>query len=378
MKRLTGVPSTGERAPVVLADALSGGGNALNALRLTFALLVIVTHSWLLALGREGPSYAGLGLGSWGVVGFFVISGYLIPRARMRTDLVTFLTRRGRRIYPAFWVCCTVTAFVAAPVSAHLMNTAFNPLAAGGYIVRNATTWMAQPAIGPELNSPVADLVMTNVSAWTLGFELMCYGLAGALLTMDVVRRHATITAVTLYSAAAITVITTGGSIRTYYWFVAVFAAGWIISTLGDRLTVSSPKVVAALALAAAAALAHPVLAAVPLAYAVLGAGALLPCRWFSTNDVSYGTYLYGWPIGHVLHSAGTPFALLLPLSVGLTLAAGTISWVAVERRFSRGHHPASTAPTKVRAMQVRSRQVAGVNDPANVRVTAGHAMEVA
>ncbi|SDO97135.1 Peptidoglycan/LPS O-acetylase OafA/YrhL, contains acyltransferase and SGNH-hydrolase domains [Pedococcus dokdonensis] len=327
---------TGAGSGVRLATALGGRGNALNVLRVAFAVLVIVSHSWLLGTGSPGPRYAGLELGSWGVVGFFTISGYLIPRARLRTDLLTFLVRRGRRIYPAFWVCCAVTAFVATPLAAHLTRAHFSPLAALGYLTRNATTWMVQPSIGPSVDSPVVDLIMVNPSLWTLAFELTCYALAGALLTMDAVRRHRTTVAVALYVVTATTVVTTGGSTRTATWFIALFSAGWIVGTLEDRMVASRATVVAALAVGAVAALGHPVLAAVPLAYAILGSAALLPCRWFTTHDVSYGTYLYGWPIGHVLHAAGAPLVLLLPLSIVFALVAGAVSWIVVERRFTR------------------------------------------
>ena len=50
--------------------------------------------------------------------------------------------------------------------------------------------------------------------------------------------------------------------------------------------------------------------------------------------DLSYGTYLYGWPVAQLLlyftHQSLTPWALFL-LSLPLTLAAAYISWRLVE-----------------------------------------------
>src|SRR5690242_1819058 len=98
---------------MTLGEALAGKDNALNALRLLFATLVIVAHSYTFTTHSAAP----LNLGGWAVAGFFAISGYLITRARLRTDLPTFLLRRGRRIYPAFWVCCAIVAFAFSPIA---------------------------------------------------------------------------------------------------------------------------------------------------------------------------------------------------------------------------------------------------------------------
>ena len=182
-----------------LGQALAGKGNALNFLRLVFAVLVIVSHSWLLT-GRTEPAFAGLTLGGWAVMGFFAISGYLIPRARLRTDLATFLVRRGRRIYPGFWVCCAVVAFAVTPTIALLTDGSYDVVAAARYVFLNGTTFIFQPIIGAGAAGSTA---LTNAPTWTLAFELLCYGLAGALLTLDVVRRHATTVAVVLYVVAS-------------------------------------------------------------------------------------------------------------------------------------------------------------------------------
>jgi peptidoglycan/LPS O-acetylase OafA/YrhL len=49
---------------------------------------------------------------------------------------------------------------------------------------------------------------------------------------------------------------------------------------------------------------------------------------------LSYGTYLYGWPVQQALHAtvpAVGPLALLAP-SLALTLAVAALSWFAVEK----------------------------------------------
>ena len=132
-----------------LGECLKRGDNALNALRLLCAVLVIVSHSFSL-LGHPEPAYAGVPLGGWAVAGFFAISGYLIPRARLHTDLGTFLLRRVRRIYPAFWTCCAVIAFAFSPLASHLTGVTYQALDAVTYVLSNATTYLVQQVIGSE------------------------------------------------------------------------------------------------------------------------------------------------------------------------------------------------------------------------------------
>ena len=338
---------------MTLGERLKGRDNALNALRLAFAVLVIVSHSFAL-LELPEPTYASVPLGGWAVAGFFAISGYLIPRARIHTDLRTFLTRRARRIYPAFWICCAVIAGVASPVAAHLTGASYQPRAALTYVLGNATTYLAQTNIGAETHRAPPHLNMWNGPAWTLVFELTCYLIAGAVLSLTSARRHQTAVALTAYVIATTAAITSGNQ-HGLGWFVALFAAGWVVATRAEQVRPTPATTGLALFLALAAAAIHPTLAAVPLAYAVLGAGALLPVRQFRTNDISYGTYLYGWPIQQLLIVLGVDaLAVFLPVAVTLAMLAGTASWFLLERHLLARRAPASRveAPRQVRALR--------------------------
>ena len=60
--------------------------NSLNLFRLILAALVLFAHSWYIAGRGSGPSIQGENLGGWAVAGFFVLSGFLITRSRLRTS----------------------------------------------------------------------------------------------------------------------------------------------------------------------------------------------------------------------------------------------------------------------------------------------------
>ncbi|KRF22693.1 MULTISPECIES: acyltransferase [unclassified Phycicoccus] len=313
---------------------------------------MIVSHSFSL-LGHPEPIYAGVPLGGWAVAGFFTISGYLIPRARLHTDLGTFLLRRARRIYPAFWACCAIIALIASPIAAHLTGATYLPRAALTYVVTNASTFITQQTIGDETAGAPAGLVMWNGPAWTLVFELLCYLIAGSTLTLATARRHQTTVALATYAIATTSAITTDNQ-HGLGWFVALFAAGWVISTRADHIRPTRGTTRIALAFAVAMAMVHPALAAIPLAYAILAGGALLPVRQFRTNDISYGTYLYGWPTQQLLIVLGVDaqgIGIFLPVAVGVAMFAGTASWFLLERRLLPRRAQVVAAPAASQAL---------------------------
>src|SRR3954462_664223 len=90
--------------------------NNFGAMRLVFALSVIISHTFAAFGGKieDGePLMAATGkqmdLGGLAVNGFFAISGYLITLSWMRTpSFKTFLTKRVLRIYPGFLLASVI------------------------------------------------------------------------------------------------------------------------------------------------------------------------------------------------------------------------------------------------------------------------------
>ena len=326
--------------PVTLGERLRGHDNALNALRLCFALLVIASHSFS-TTGLDEPLWSGISLGKWALAGFFVISGYLIPLSALRTGTPSFLARRARRIYPGFWVMLALVAFVAAPLAAQLRHTDYLAGRAASFLLHNVSTLMLQGDIGAETADLPSGLPFWNVPMWSVAVEVVLYLLVAALLVPAWLRRRQPLIPAVLFALAA-TLFTTGNRQPGHDVALCVvfFAAGWLVAVARDRVPASWGTVGLAALAALAGSLVQPVLAALPFAVLVLALGAVLPVRRFDRNDVSYGTYLYGWPIQQLLviggvHSLGLP--VMLAASLGLSLAAGTASWFAVERRFLPG-----------------------------------------
>ena len=106
--------------------ALNPQRNDINALRLLFAIMVIVGHGSHLGFGKSAPTLGSIAVHAVAVDGFFVMSGYLITQSWLANPLLGgFLLRRAARIYPAFWACLIFTAGIAVPALAWLQHTGF-------------------------------------------------------------------------------------------------------------------------------------------------------------------------------------------------------------------------------------------------------------
>jgi peptidoglycan/LPS O-acetylase OafA/YrhL len=124
--------------------------------------------------------------------------------------------------------------------------------------------------------------------------------------------------------------------------FGLMFAAGAALLVLGDRVPLRGRWVaLAALAIVPAAFLPDYRLVAAPLvAYAAVGFGALLTApRWRFTQDLSYGTYVYAFPMQQLLACLGLawlPVPVFALLSTAVTLPLAAASWFLVERNALR------------------------------------------
>lgn len=284
--------------------------NSLGALRLALAVLVVVSHSWQLGGYGEQLKIGGTYLSTWGLFGFFSISGFLIMRSRLsRPSLLDFLWARSLRIYPGFLVCLFAVAFIFAPASQMLDPEAhYRVASAVRYVLTNLPLYppvVHQQYVGDTLGAvPFAN--NWDEPMWSLFYEAGCYVLVGVLVTI-VRRRSIKVVIPGLFAAATVVNLLAVQGVLVLRYQIAIglilvtlFLGGSVLCVFADHLPAARWDVVVSLGILGVVVLTRweTVFAALPLAHLLIRASTLLPLhrigrRW----DLSYGVYIYGVPV---------------------------------------------------------------------------------
>lgn len=154
--------------------------NNLQLLRFIAAILVIISHSFVLSTGKNTDEWllvltkGQLSLGDLAVAVFFCAGGYLIAKSICRVQNgFSFFKARILRIFPVLIVVILVSAFVIGPCITELSLTEyFKKIEVYRYLL-NAMLILQHNLPGVFLNSPYSQTV--NGSLWTLPVEFLCY-----------------------------------------------------------------------------------------------------------------------------------------------------------------------------------------------------------
>lgn len=345
------------------------GANGFGAIRMALALLVVFSHSFVIGTGTEdwepiarltrGQATAG----SIAVDLFFVISGFLVAASAERSrTLWSFLEKRIARIYPGFVVAMLFGLAVARTVA-----TATGRAGVADFVRR---TLLLQEFTygGAFAANPYPDAI--NESAWTLPYEFWCYLGLAVLAMAGWLRRPRLLLA--LFGAAMVLRVLFavygwdpgGGPLEALFgwpwprrWarFLPVYLVGVLAYLYRLRIPVSRRLAAVSLgAVVVAALVPHGWSALWPVAggYLVLFAAhqPWITLRGFGRDgDLSYGTYLYGFPVQQSIVSlVGHPLAplALFALAAPVALCLAAVSWYAVERPFlARARRAQAGAP---------------------------------
>jgi len=115
---------------------------------------------------------------------FFILSGFVILLTAYEKDAIAFTAARMVRLYPAYWICVTLTAFAIV-----LTGTNHNPVSLPQYF---ANLTMVHSFLGIEDVSGVY---------WTLAVELQFYFLIFVVLAIGQVRRLSYLLGVWLFAS---------------------------------------------------------------------------------------------------------------------------------------------------------------------------------
>ena len=330
-----------------------------NAARIIAAASVIFSHSYLIATRTEAgePFKAATGwiLGLYGVLIFFVISGYLVSLSAQRShNAGDYLVRRVRRIMPGFWLCNILVVVLLCPLfaldgpRAFLLSSDTWKELASVLTFRSSSLWLPSVSFGEAVGP--TDLVpqVANGVLWTIRQEFTWYLFVGVMLLLRVPALAAAGLAViiavlpTLFVNLQITEF-----VGSFAFSAPSFAAGMTLFALGHRHSARGSLALACLLPLVALAfgwngwhqygqLLFPALIAYPVLWFAQRGWPILH-RISRLGDPSYGIYLWGWPIQITLFAVIQPNlspTKLTLLSLPLALAFGYASWHLFERRF--------------------------------------------
>ncbi|WP_405708820.1 acyltransferase [Streptomyces xanthophaeus] len=150
----------------------------LDALRGIAALAVAAHHFEIMRLIPHGGTIAAhFDLGFYGVVAFFIVSGYIIPASlERRGDVRAFWIGRVFRIYPALIVSMLLAQF--------LLPDDYQVLTFNGY--GHDKLWLAGNGL---MLSDMLGVVNALGISWTLTYEMLFYFFVSSLFTVAWHRR---------------------------------------------------------------------------------------------------------------------------------------------------------------------------------------------
>ena len=344
--------------------------NNFSLLRMLFASLVVLAHSFQMVYGSPLHDilfriFGTMAFGDFSVDGFFIISGYLITQSFFSSSRASYLLKRVLRIYPGFIVAFLFSIFLYLYFSAYhspitvkeIFLNVINVILAMQPLLKSAYAG----SFYPGLNGPM----------WTISYEFHCYLMVILLAYVGLFRRKKLLLAITgmflfvllfyptiyLPDSAHIMVVAPPVSMPARAWrdimavtlesprsdlrLFGMFLSGCCFYIFRESIAYQSRlAAVAALMLAICmffAPLAEPAVAIFGGYLIFWFAFAVKPLKasgFFNKTDLSYGIYLYAWPVQKVLmlkfHFA-SPYALFLCAWVLAALLA-CASWNLIEK----------------------------------------------
>lgn len=354
-----------------LLDLHGGRAPGFDALRLMLAAGVLLSHSVSICYGHPAfvafwrAPVAGLAaplfLFRMLVPMFFFISGFLVTASALRLRRPgTYLCFRALRVFPALLVsvaACAVVlggAVTVLPLSAYYTDPGFF-----SYFL-NILGSLRTGLPGVFADHPVRDV---NRNLWTLEPEFLCYLVIAVLLWAGVLSSRRAFLALyglgSAWLALMLPFIGWGGfgdaAATVHPWIIMhAFFTGALAFLYADRVRVDGRLMGLALLgllfLNGKYTLLPGTLAA---CYVALCVG-FMPLRGFPLTrkgDLSYGLYIYGYPVQQAVFHASPLFRTWWAMdlvALPLALLAAALSWrfieapaLALKRRIS----PAAPAP---------------------------------
>lgn len=333
--------------------------NNFDGVRIGLALMVLLAHLAVLTQRPELQPLRAFFDPNFAVRGFFAISGFLVTRSYLGSQNIwVYLEKRLRRIYPAYVATVALCLGVGASVTALSLSDFFASPQTLRYLWSNlAFLNFLQPSLPAVFEShPVRAM---NGSLWTIKVEVMLYlcmpALVGLFRRFGATRAALGICLLSLAWTYAFENLYGGPRgaelARQFPGQLAYFTLGALFAVNDALLArIRWIALVGALAWLAtdhpqARLIVDPVTCAAVTLW--LCTSALPNLRLGRCGDLSYGVYLYHFPLIQLLIALGTfdthPW-IGAAAALALTLAAALASWHLIEKRLLRRTSPEARA----------------------------------
>lgn len=336
--------------------------------RIVFAILVLLSHAPEILDGNPSRELFYRfthqhTFGNLAVDGFFLLSGYLIVQSwQSSPQLLPFLRKRVLRIVPGYLVAVLLSTLIVGSLASAVHNF-FSSL---GSIFPASLFLLGIPATPPVF--PGLHYHWVNGSLWTISYEFRCYLIVALVGSLGLVRRF-----IWLASCLILLLLTLNNNLQSYFpghgvqlvmgnpviffRFTSIFLLGGCFYFFKDSIPYRP-------LLAAVAAIGFLLL----VRRAPFSEIAMVTCggyllfylgrmpfhilRNLRFPDISYGVYLYGWPVESlwIWYFHGSPWIVFLGSTI-ICCGLGWLSWHFVERPALRlkSKHPRAATPSSSR-----------------------------
>lgn len=322
--------------------------NNFDGVRIGLALIVVFAHISALTQEPDFKILDSIFNSDFAVKGFFAISGFLVTKSYLTSNSkLEYLEKRFRRIYPAYLTAVLLCFFIGAYATSLSISDFVKSPQTFKYLLSNAIFLnFLQPSLPSVFESnPIQAL---NGALWTIKVEVMLY----------------------FCVPPCIYLFTRLGSVKTAF-ILFLFSVAWVYffgfiynGNKGDEIARQFPGQLSYFSLGSLLAVNDKLLSKIkwialtstvvlistdnayakilidPIAYSsiaiFLSTAAYRNLNLGKYGDISYGIYLYHFPIIQLLIFLGSFKNLWVGLFLTfiLTIMAAFVSWHLIEKRF--------------------------------------------
>lgn len=317
--------------------------NNFDIVRLIFAFLVLFGHSFPISGKGSDPISALLfphtWIGSIAVHGFFGISGFLVTASFLKRGAIVYFFSRALRIYPAVFIYCLVAILIIGPLDTDLSLFDYFKSKPWHYLYNSLLLEWQINLPNVFIGNPFSGA--TNGSGWTLPVEIRCYLIVfifGFFGVFDS-KIRANIALLFIFflifsNPTQIPLIMFNGELNNInsFMFFSVGAFYWLNKSYIPLSWFAIPIMLIILITAYHLDLIHFISPFCFFYFLLLIIYKLPPFSLKSFGDISFGVYLYAWPIQQIVWRPGQSAYINALYATLLVVPIAYFSWILIEK----------------------------------------------